>query len=184
MRSRKCRILASTKICDTCVECEALKSVSINRSVLSSSTSTSTPSSKSSSHQKSVWQMAEGSEAGVVFVCPQLQSFNASLPQTTTLPQGRNCFAFGSSDVNKQHLSATSVVEHKVVISGGDLQAEVFLNGRKVARQQQGKLANAMRDFEKDKQVRVNVHTRSMRVICQRVFILFTASTSAVNACS
>jgi hypothetical protein len=81
--------------------------------------------------------MREASEAGCTFVCPQLQSFNASLP----------CNQFDGC------LQATSVIEHKVVIAGAELQADVFINGRKVEMGSK----TAMADFEKDKQVRSGV---------------------------
>ena len=54
VRSRRCRVIAKSKIGDTCSECEVLKDVSINRSVLSSEKQQSTRAAQG--HQKSVWQ--------------------------------------------------------------------------------------------------------------------------------
>ena len=54
VRSKRCRVIAKSKIADTCSECEALKDVSINRSVLSSEKQQSTRAAQG--HQKSVWQ--------------------------------------------------------------------------------------------------------------------------------
>ena len=57
VRSKRCRVIAKSKIADTCEECEALKDVSINRSVLSSEKQQSTRAAQG--HQKSVWQGCE-----------------------------------------------------------------------------------------------------------------------------
>ena len=55
---------------------------------------------------KSLTQMSEASESGCTFVCPQLQSFNASLPTASATSMG----AAGLDG----SMQATSVVEHKV----------------------------------------------------------------------
>ena len=47
-------MVAKSKIADTCEECDGLKDVSINRSVLSSEKQQSTRAAQG--HQKSVWQ--------------------------------------------------------------------------------------------------------------------------------
>ena len=54
------RVIAKSKIADTCEECEALKDVSINRSVLSSEKQQSTRAAQG--HQKSVWQVCRISD--------------------------------------------------------------------------------------------------------------------------
>ena len=141
VRAKACKVLAQSRVGDTCSECSVLKNVVINRSVLtsqdenasqeSSSESSNKPAkSKSAANpalQKSVWKVAESSEAGCTFVCPQLQSFNTSLPSRFS-----------------GHLQATSIMEHKVYISH-DLKASIYLNGRPINR--------TFREFEQNKQV-------------------------------
>ena len=97
-------------------------------------------------------QMSEASEAGCTFVCPQLQSFNASLPTASATSMG----AAGLDGA----MQATSVVEHKVAIAAS-LQAEIFLNGRRVEATAgcggAGSVAAAIAVFEKNKQVRTEL---------------------------
>lgn len=151
VRSRHCRVLAQSRVSDTCKECSRLKDLVINRSVLgendgeefqslSSKSSTSLPTSKAlrkrttslstdgKSHHKSVWKLEGTSpDAGCTFVCPQLQSYNTSLPhQFSGLKQ------------------ASSIVEHRVHISH-DLKVTISLNGVPIAK--------SLPDFEKNKQI-------------------------------
>ncbi|XP_059090175.1 uncharacterized protein LOC131885977 [Tigriopus californicus] len=150
VRSRQCRVLAQSRVSDTCKECSSLKDLVINRSVLGendseefqnlSKTSTAIPSAKAlrkrttslstdgKSHHKSVWKLEGTSpDAGCTFVCPQLQSYNTSLPhQFSGLKQ------------------ASSIVEHRVHISH-DLKATISLNGVPIAK--------SMPDFERNKQI-------------------------------
>ena len=131
VRSRSCEVLARLKVRDTCDACEALKrELSINRSVLPNVESIDYDGEESSpGSQKSVWKVASSSpEEGCTFVCPQIQTFNMSLPS--------NCF----SGV----LQVTTIVEHSVAISS-DLCAKVFLNEREVKVD--------LGEFERDKQV-------------------------------
>lgn len=67
--------------------------------------------------QKSVWQVEKSSpEGGCTFVCPQLQSFNTSLPDQD----------FSGT------LQASTIVEHRVNIAT-DLAVTVFLNGEEAS---------------------------------------------------
>ncbi len=133
VRSRRCRVVASIRVADTCSECDKLRQLVVNRSVLSSETHERSESDDSgvggSLSQESVWKVEEGSAEGCVFACPQLQFFNASLP---------NAF--------RKDGQARMVVEHRVSIAGADLKAEVSINGREV------KKALGCH-YEKDKQV-------------------------------
>ena len=134
VRSRSCAVLAATRVEDTCKACDELRRLVVNRSVFPMDTGVegsveSTRGKKSAkpptsvSHhqkQKSVWQLESSSEDGCVFVCPQVQSLNTSLPHASFL---------GAAG------QASTVVEHRVKISGSaDLAASVSLNGRPVRR--------------------------------------------------
>ena len=122
-----------------CTSCSNLQcAVVINRSVLSpkksqrslsdeSSTSTSSNSSNSTQVQ-SVWKVEESSAEGCTFLCPQLQSYNTSLPHQ---------FVSASQ--------ASSVVDHRVQI-GNDLSLKVSLNKKVI-------VGKTFGDFEKNKQV-------------------------------
>ena len=108
--------------------------------------------------------MSEASESGCTFVCPQLQSFNASLPTASATSMG----AAGLDG----SMQATSVVEHKVAIAAS-LQAEIFLNGRRVEPAAGsggggagGSVAAAMAVFEKNKQVRTELGP-CLCILCQ-----------------
>ena len=165
VRSKECNVLAVNKVSDMCNACNGLHChVVINRSVLASpakknrtlsqesnsstnssnSTSVSaTGNSKNSSNQtqqQSVWKVEESTVDGCTFLCPQLQSFNTSLPHQ---------FVSASQ--------ASSVIEHRVKIAQ-DLTLKVSLNGRQI----QGKTFG---DFEKTKQVGPLLdHVASMRL--------------------
>ena len=139
VRSKKCTVLAQSKVSDMCTSCSNLQcAVVINRSVLSpkksqrslsdeSSTSTSSNSSNSTQVQ-SVWKVEESSAEGCTFLCPQLQSYNTSLPHQ---------FVSASQ--------ASSVVDHRVQI-GNDLSLKVSLNKKVI-------VGKTFGDFEKNKQV-------------------------------
>ena len=80
-------------------------------------------------HQQSVWKVESSSLEGCTFLCPQLQSYNTSLPH--------------------QFLStaqASSVVEHRVWIGGQDLNLKVTLNKKSV-------VGKTFAEFEKSKEV-------------------------------
>ena len=139
VRSKRCTVLAQSKVSDTCTSCSSLQCVMINRSVLSpkksqrslsdeSSTSTSSNSSTSAAQVQSVWKVEESSAEGCTFLCPQLQSYNTSLPHQ---------FVSASQ--------ASSVVDHRVSI-GNDLTLKVSLNKKVI-------VGKTFADFEKNKQV-------------------------------
>ncbi|XP_040583813.1 uncharacterized protein [Lepeophtheirus salmonis] len=144
VRSKNCKVLAESRVSDTCSECGNLNKLVINRSVLtdealrmeesSSSGSSSsklddlkTLSSLSHFHQRSVWKIESTNATGCHFVCPQIQSFNTSPP---------NKFV-GSQQ-------ATTIVVHKVDISS-NLEAKVTLNGSEIRK--------VFDEFRKNKQV-------------------------------
>ena len=134
VRSKRCTVLAQSKVSDMCQSCSSLQcAVVINRSVLSpkksqrSLSDSSTSSTSSSTSQQSVWKVEETSAEGCIFLCPQLQSYNTSLPHQ-----------FVSSS------QASSVVEHRVAI-GNDLSLKVTLNKKAIVKN--------FADFEKNKQV-------------------------------
>ena len=96
---------------------------------LSSMSSDDGQHSKEKNKQESVWKVEETSVEGCTFLCPQLQSFNTSLPHHFV-------------DKSTQ---ATSVIEHRVVIAS-DLSTKVSLN-RNLVRHK------TYPSFEKNKQV-------------------------------
>merc|ERR1711988_268881 len=96
---------------------------------LSDESSTSTSSTSSNSTQvQSVWKVEESSAEGCTFLCPQLQSYNTSLPHQ-----------FVSSS------QASSVVEHRVYIAQ-DLSLKLSLNNKEI-------VGKKFQEFEKNKQV-------------------------------
>ncbi len=102
-----------------------------NNSSASSHSSTSnsaTTTTTTNALQQSVWKVEESSAEGCTFVCPQLQSYNTSLPHQ-----------FMSTS------QATSVVDHRAVI-GSDLSLKVTLNNKSI-------VGKSFGDFEKTKQV-------------------------------
>ena len=99
VRHRQCQVLSLDRVSDVCRQCRDLSQLTINRSVLTSDTV--------SSGQKSVWQLATTSTDGCNFVCPQVQSFNTSLPHAF---DGR--------------AQANTIVQHKVEIKN-DLDVQV-----------------------------------------------------------
>ena len=78
--------------------------------------------------QQSVWKVEETSSDGCTFLCPQLQSFNTSLPHQF---------------VNTSQ--ATTIVEHRCHISN-NLDATISLNGKPIK-------GRTFSEFENDKQV-------------------------------
>ncbi len=137
VRSKECSVLATSKVSDMCHFCSSLQcSVVINRSVLASpiknrsmsQESNSSTTSSNGSYQQSVWKVEESSLEGCTFLCPQLQSYNTSLPHQ-----------FMSAS------QASSVVEHRVNI-GQDLSLKVSLNQKPI-------VGKKFAEFEKTKQV-------------------------------
>merc|ERR1719266_2451955 len=63
------------RVSDVCRKCQELSRLTINRSLLSQEEEES-----SKSGQKSVWKLATTSSDCCCFICPQMQSFNTSLP--------------------------------------------------------------------------------------------------------
>ena len=93
-----------------------------------SSTSSNTSSEKQHQQQQSVWKVESSSVEGCTFLCPQLQSYNTSLPHQ-----------FVSSS------QASSVVEHRVYIAQ-DLSLKLSLNSKPI-------IGKKFQEFEKNKQV-------------------------------
>jgi len=134
-------VISSSRVSDNCQACEGLKKLVVNRSVLSlqensSAHAKATVALGKPPHHKSVWKLAESSEAGCTFVCPQVQSFNTSLP--------------GAFSPAKQ---AVAVVEHVVCIDGRDLAASVHLAGRTIDAAANMEDAGALAAYGRDKAV-------------------------------
>lgn len=128
VRSKECTVLATSKVSDMCTACSSLHcAVVINRSVLASPKKPSR-SVSTESHQQSVWKLEESSLEGCTFLCPQLQSYNTSLPHQ-----------FLSSS------QASSVVEHRVQI-GENLNLKLTLNAKEI-------VGKTFPEFERTKQV-------------------------------
>ena len=119
-------MIAADRVSDCCSACRKLQKLTINRSLLGEAVEETSPPGKEASH-KSVWQLATTNESGCSFVCPQVQSFNTSLPH-----------AFNSAS------QATSVVEHRAEISNS-LEVKVHLSGRQVT--------TSFPEFHKDRQL-------------------------------
>merc|ERR1712136_280507 len=99
------------------------------KSIVSEGESTELPSScNQAQKQQSVWKVEETSSDGCTFLCPQLQSFNTSLPHQF---------------VNTSQ--ATTIVEHRCHISN-NLDATISLNGKPIK-------GRTFSEFENDKQV-------------------------------
>ena len=136
VRAKDCDFLAGDRVSDCCNYCKKLDKVTINRSILAQETEEileDNSDKKSNScgggktGQKSVWQLATTSEDGCSFLCPQVQSFNTSLPH-----------AFDGSS------QATSIVNHRVEISN-NLKVLVELSDRAVS--------CTFPEFQKDRQL-------------------------------
>jgi hypothetical protein len=113
------------------VQCRQLARLTINRSLLGEDAKRGERKTEgglgAKASQKSVWQLATTTEDACSFVCPQVQSFNTSLPH-----------AFNSAS------QATAVVEHRAEISNS-LVVEVHLSGHRVARR--------FPEFQQDRQL-------------------------------
>jgi len=136
VRAKDCDFLAGDRVSDCCNYCKKLDKVTINRSILAQETEEilednsdkkSNSSGGGKTGQKSVWQLATTSEDGCSFLCPQVQSFNTSLPH-----------AFDGSS------QATSIVNHRVEISN-NLKVLVELSDRAVS--------CTFPEFQKDRQL-------------------------------
>ena len=97
VRHQECRVLAVDRVSDTCSKCRGLASLPINRSLLAQEESQESVKDRG---QKSVWELATTSKDSCSFVCPQVQSFNTSLPHAF---DGR--------------AQASTIVSHKVEIA-------------------------------------------------------------------
>ena len=64
--------------------------------------------------------MSEASESGCTFVCPQLQSFNASLPTASAT-------SLGAAGLDGS-MQATSVVEHKVLLQSSSYKYSIHFD--------------------------------------------------------
>jgi len=136
VRAKDCDFLAGDRVSDCCTHCKKLDKLTINRSLLAQETeemledsSVKTPNSSGGGKtgQKSVWQLATTSEDGCSFLCPQVQSFNTSLPH-----------AFDGSS------QASTIVNHMVEISNS-LKVRVELSDRAVS--------CTFPEFQKDRQL-------------------------------
>jgi len=96
-----------------CSRCRDLSKLTINRSVLSQVSDLSNMGDQEQG-QKSVWQLATTSTDSCSFVCPQVQSFNSSLPHAF---DGR--------------AQASAIVSHQVEICN-NLNVQVSLSDRSV----------------------------------------------------
>ena len=107
VRHHDCDVLAMDRVSDVCAHCRQLAGLTINRSLLSQEQGKEMVKEKG---QKSVWQLATTSSDACNFVCPQVQSFNSSLPHAF---DGR--------------AQASTIVSHRVEISN-DLDVQVRCN--------------------------------------------------------
>jgi len=127
VRSAGCTYVAQSRVADRCIACNSLDSLVINRSLLSGEVCAVLAKSKgcgdnkaasvtnNPSHQ-SVWKLDTTDERGCSFLCPQVQTFNSSLPH-----------AFVGS------AQATTIVDHRVEISD-KLELKVELSGKPLGR--------------------------------------------------
>ena len=102
VRHQDCHVLAMDRVSDVCRKCQQLSRLTINRSLLSQEEEESPK-----PGQKSVWKLATTSSDCCCFLCPQIQSFNTSLPH-----------AFNG------RAQASCIVSHSVQISN-DLAVKV-----------------------------------------------------------
>jgi len=136
VRSVDCSYLAQNRVADRCASCTKLDSLVINRSILSgeagvllhnSSDSDEKPAKTIKPSHQSVWKLDTTDEKGCSFLCPQVQTFNTSLPHAF----------IGSAQ-------ATTIVDHRVEISD-KLDLQIELSGWKVTR--------GFPQFNKDRQL-------------------------------
>jgi len=160
VRAKNCDFLAGDRVSDCCVHCKKLDKLTINRSILAQHTEEMVEEKGGSeggkTGQRSVWQLATTSEDGCSFLCPQVQSFNTSLPH-----------AFDGSS------QATTIVNHRVEISN-NLRVQVELSDRAVAQ--------TFPEFQKDRQLgplldwvaglRLCVGYPNMQLVKQATFII------------
>jgi len=165
VRSKLCDFLAADRVSDCCGNCKKLEKLTINRSILTQEEEEIVEK-KNDKYtevtdgvkvgQKSVWQLATTSKDGCSFLCPQVQSFNSSLPH-----------AFDGSE------QVTSIVNHRVEISN-NLKVKVELSERPVSR--------TFPEFQKSRQLgplldwvaglRLCVGYPNMQLVKQATFIL------------
>lgn len=134
VRAKDCDFIAGDRVSDCCTHCRKLDKLTINRSILTHDNEGVLQESPMKADgvvgktgQRSVWQLATTSEDGCSFLCPQVQSFNTSLPH-----------AFDGS------AQATTIVNHRVEISN-NLKVHVELSDREVSR--------TFSEFQKDRQL-------------------------------
>jgi len=152
VRAKNCDFLAGDRVSDCCNHCKQLDKLTINRSILGQDEEGE----GGKTGQKSVWQLATTSEDGCSFLCPQVQSFNTSLPH-----------AFDGSS------QATTIVNHRVEISN-NLKVHVELCDRPVSR--------TFPEFQKSRQLgplldwvaglRLCVGYPNMQLVQQATFII------------
>lgn len=161
VRSNQCDFLAADRVSDCCTHCKMLDRLTINRSILGQdevveNVQKADEVEVGKTGQKSVWQLATTSEDGCSFLCPQVQSFNTSLPH-----------AFDGSS------QATSIVNHRVEISN-NLKVQLELSDRAVTR--------SFPEFQKSRQLgplldlvaslRLCVGYPNMQLVQQATFII------------
>jgi hypothetical protein len=160
VRAKDCDFLAGDRVSDCCVHCKKLDKLTINRSILAQHTEEMVEEKAGrdggKTGQRSVWQLATTSEDGCSFLCPQVQSFNTSLPH-----------AFDGSS------QATTIVNHRVEISN-NLRVQVELSDRAVEQ--------TFPEFQKDRQLgplldwvaglRLCVGYPNMQLVKQATFII------------
>eukprot|EP00092_Neocalanus_flemingeri_P001505 GFUD01001606.1.p1 GENE.GFUD01001606.1~~GFUD01001606.1.p1 ORF type:complete len:1654 (-),score=563.80 GFUD01001606.1:789-5750(-) len=162
VRAKECEFLAADRVSDCCSHCKLLDRLTINRSILGQEEVVKDEADKGGiveggkTGQKSVWQLATTSEDGCNFLCPQVQSFNTSLPH-----------AFDGS------AQATTIVNHRVEISN-NLKVQVELSNRSVSR--------TFPEFQKSRQLgplldwvaglRLCVGYPNMQLVQQATFII------------
>jgi len=124
VRHQECHVLALDRVSDMCTKCQELSTLTINRSVLAQE---QTGENVKDRGQKSVWQLATTSSDSCSFVCPQIQSFNTSLPHAF---DGR--------------AQASSIVSHRVEIAN-NLNVQVKL-GEKI-------ISKTFAEFQRSRQL-------------------------------
>ena len=95
VRHQDCQVLAMDRVSDVCRKCQELSRLTINRSLLSQEEEESTK-----PGQKSVWKLATTSSDCCCFICPQIQSFNTSLPHAFNGRAQANCIVSHSVQIS------------------------------------------------------------------------------------
>ena len=95
VRHQDCYVLAKDRVSDVCSKCQELSGLTINRSLLSQEEEESTK-----PGQKSVWKLATTSSDCCSFICPQIQSFNTSLPHAFNGRAQANCIVSHSVQIS------------------------------------------------------------------------------------